>query len=59
MSAVEAQLSSGRLGSLLEALDAGERFYASRQRLVQAIAQQLKAHAQLLVRVGQLGDLQR
>lgn len=59
IAAVEAQLSSGRLGSLLEALDASERFFASRQRLVQAIAQQLKAHAQLLARVGQLGDLQR
>jgi outer membrane protein len=58
ITAIEAQLTSGRLGSLLDALDASERFFASRQRLVQAIAQNLKAHAQLLARMGQLGDLQ-
>jgi outer membrane protein TolC len=58
ITAIEAQLTSGRLGSLLDALDASERFFASRQRLVQAIAQNLKAHAQLLARIGQLGDLQ-
>lgn len=58
MTAIEAQLSTGRLGSLLDALDASERFFASRQRLVQAIAQNMKAHSQLLARVGQLGDLQ-
>ena len=57
MEAVQEQLRSGRLGSLLDALDASERFFASRQRLVQAIAQNLKAHAQLLTRIGQLGDL--
>lgn len=58
IAAIEAQLSTGRLGSLLDALDASERFFASRQRLVQAIAQNMKAHAQLLARIGQLGDLQ-
>lgn len=58
ISAIEAQLRSGRLGSLIDALDASERFFASRQRLVQAIAQNMKAHAQLLARAGQLGDLQ-
>lgn len=57
MDAVQEQLRSGRLGSLLDALDASERLFASRQRLAQAIAQNLKAHAQLLTRTGQLGDL--
>ena len=54
--AVAEQLRSGRLGSLLEALDASERHFAARQRLTQAMAQTIKSHAQLLQRTGQLGD---
>ena len=53
--AVAEQLRSGRLGSLLEALDASERLFAARQRLAQAMAQTIKSHAQLLQRTGQLG----
>lgn len=52
MAAVDAQLLSGRLNSLLDALDASERLYASRQRLVQSIGQHIKAHTQLLQRMG-------
>lgn len=54
--AVDEQLRTGRLGSLLEALDASERYFGARQRLTQAIAQTLKAHAQILQRTGQLDD---
>ena len=52
--AVAEQLRTGRLGSLLEALDASERHFGARQRLTQAIAQTIKSHAQLLQRTGQL-----
>jgi outer membrane protein TolC len=52
MAAVDAQLLSGRLNSLLDALDASERLYGSRQRLVQSIGQHIKAHTQLLQRMG-------
>lgn len=52
--AVDAQLKSGRISSLLEALDASERHYAARQRLLSAIGQQMKTHAQLLMRLGLL-----
>jgi outer membrane protein TolC len=55
--AVQAQLASGRIGSLMDALDASERLFASRQRLIAAIGQQLKAQAQLLQRTGQLSNL--
>lgn len=55
---VNAQLRTGRLGSLLEALDAYERHYASRQRLAQTLSQQMQAQAQLLRRIGQLSQLQ-
>lgn len=54
--AVGEQLRTGRLGSLLEALDASERHFGARQRLTQAIAQTIKSHAQLLQRTGQLGQ---
>jgi outer membrane protein TolC len=57
MAAVDAQLLSGRLNSLLDALDASERLYGSRQRLVQSIGQHIKAHTQLLQRMG-LIDIQ-
>jgi outer membrane protein TolC len=52
--AVDAQLKSGRINSLLEALDASERHFAARQRLLSAIGQQMKTHAQLLMRLGLL-----
>ena len=52
MAAVDAQLLSGLLNSLLDALDASERLYGSRQRLVQSIGQHIKAHTQLLQRMG-------
>jgi adhesin transport system outer membrane protein len=55
--AVQAQLASGRINSLMDSLDASERLFASRQRLIQAIGQQLKAQAQLLQRTGQLTNL--
>ena len=54
--AVDEQLRTGRLGSLLEALDASERYFGARQRLTLAVAQTLKAHAQILQRTGQLSD---
>ena len=54
--AVEEQLRTGRLGSLLEALDASERYFGARQRLTLAVGQTIKAHAQILQRVGQLSD---
>jgi outer membrane protein TolC len=55
--AVEAQLKSGRIGSLLDALDASERHYASRQRLLSALGLQMKTHAQLLMRLGMLSSV--
>lgn len=54
--AVDEQLRTGRLGSLLEALDASERYFGARQRLTLAVGQTLKAHAQILQRIGQLND---
>ena len=56
--AVEEQLQSGRIGSLLEALDASDRLFSARLRLSQALGQQMKAHAQLLSRLGLLSDIQ-
>jgi adhesin transport system outer membrane protein len=58
VTAVEAQLSNGRLGSLLEALDASDRLFAARARLTQTLGQQMKAHAQLLSRLGLLSTVQ-
>ena len=56
--AVEEQLKSGRMGSLLEALDASDRLFGARFRLTQALGQQMKAHAQLLSRLGLLSEIQ-
>ncbi len=56
--AVEEQLKSGRISSLLEALDASDRLFGARYRLTQALGQQMKAHAQLLSRLGLLSDVQ-
>lgn len=58
VNAVEAQLTSGRISSLLEALDASERLFGARYRLIQALGQQMKSHAQLLSRLGLLSHLQ-
>jgi adhesin transport system outer membrane protein len=55
--AVQAQLATGRINSLMDSLDASERLFASRQRLIQAMGQQLKAQAQWLQRTGQLSNL--
>jgi len=54
---VTAQLRTGRMGSLLEALDAYERHFAARQRLVSTLGQQMQAQAQLLRRIGKLSEL--
>ncbi len=56
--AVDEQLKSGRIGSLLEALDASDRLYGAQYRLTQALGQQMKAHAQLLSRIGLLSEIQ-
>lgn len=57
VSSVNEQLRIGRIGSLLEALDAYERNFAARQRLTQTLAQQMQAQAQLLARMGLLSDV--
>jgi outer membrane protein TolC len=57
VAATREQLKNGRIGSLLEALDAVERLFAARQRLTQVLAQQMQAQAQLLTRIGILSDL--
>lgn len=54
---VREQIKSGRINSLLEALDANEKYFAARQRLVQTLAQQMQAHAQLLRRIGVLAQV--
>lgn len=51
---VREQLKIGRMGTLLEALDAFDRLYAARARYAQALAQQLIAQAQLLQRLNAL-----
>lgn len=52
--AVQEQLKAGRIGSLLEALDASERLYDARSKLTEALGQQMLAQAQLLRNMGQL-----
>ena len=54
---VQEQLKLGRMGSLLEALDAFDRYFAARQRLAQTLSQQMQAQAQLLRRMGVLSQL--
>lgn len=51
---VREQLKIGRMGTLLEALDAFDRLYAARARFAQGLAQQLIAQAQLLQRLNAL-----
>lgn len=58
VNAVDEQLKNGRIGSLLEALDASDRLFGARFRIAQTLSQQMKAHAQLLARLGLLSDVQ-
>ena len=58
VNAVNEQLKTGRMGSLLEALDASDRLFGAQSRLTQTLGQQMKAHAQLLNRLGLLSDVQ-
>lgn len=55
--AVQAQLKSGRMGNLLEALDASDRLFAARSRQIQALTQQFAAQSQLLRQIGLLTGL--
>ena len=55
---VQQQLQVGRLGSLLDALDSSERLFSARNRLNQALAQQMQAQAQLLRRLGTLSQVE-
>jgi adhesin transport system outer membrane protein len=57
VASVQEQLKTGRMSSLLEALDAFERHFAARQRLAQTLTQQIQAQAQLLRRLGMLSHL--
>jgi outer membrane protein TolC len=59
VSSVQQQLKTGRIASLLEALDAFERHFGARQRLAQTLSQQMLAQAQLLRRLGMLSQLDR
>lgn len=55
--AVQAQLKSGRMGNLLEALDASDRLFAARSRQIQALTQQFTSQSQLLRQIGLLSGL--
>lgn len=57
VAAVREQLQSGRIGSLLDALDAFDRLFAARNRQVQALSQQMVAQAQLLRLIGMLSQM--
>lgn len=58
LQSVQQQMQTGRVGSILEALDANERYFSARQRLVQTLTQQMQAHAQILRRLGMLSQIQ-
>jgi hypothetical protein len=58
LQSLQQQMKTGRVGSLLEALDANERYFGARMRLMQTLAQQMQAQAQLLRRLGVLSQLQ-
>ena len=58
LQSLQQQMKTGRVGSILEALDANERYFLSRQRMVQTLSQQMQAHAQLLRRLGMLSQIQ-
>lgn len=55
--AVQTQLKSGRMGNLLEALDASDRLFASRSRQIQALKEQYSAQSRLLGQIGLLSGL--
>jgi len=55
--AVQEQLKAGRIGSMLEALDASDRLYQARYKLTQSLGQQMLAQAQLLRHMGQLKSI--
>ncbi len=55
--AVREQLSVGRIGSLLDALDASDRLYQARIRVTQALSEQMLAQAQLLKHMRQLAGV--
>jgi outer membrane protein TolC len=54
---VREQLSVGRIGSLLDALDASDRLYQARIRVTQALSEQMLAQAQLLKHMRQLAGV--
>lgn len=54
---VKEQIKTGRMGSLLDALDASERLYGARARVIQALGQQMQAQAQLLRLIGNLSTV--
>lgn len=54
---VKEQIKTGRMGSLLDALDASERLYGARSRVVAALGQQMQAQAQLLRWLGNLSAI--
>jgi hypothetical protein len=54
---VREQLSVGRIGSLLDALDASDRLYQARIRVTQALSEQMLAQAQLLKHMRQLASV--
>ena len=58
LQSVQQQMKTGRVGSILEALDANERYFSARQRLAQTLTQQMQAHAQILRRLGMLSQVQ-
>ena len=58
LQSVQQQMKTGRVGPTLEALDANERYFSARQRLVQILTQQMQAHAQILRRLGVLSQIQ-
>jgi protease secretion system outer membrane protein len=55
--AVREQLKAGRVGSMLEALDASDRLYQARNKLTQSLGQQILGQAQLLRHMGQLAGI--
>lgn len=54
---VREQIKNGRVANLLEALDANERYFTARQRLIQTLGQQIQAQSQLLRRIGLLSQV--
>ena len=54
---IKEQIKTGRMGSLLDALDASERLYGARSRVAAALGQQMQAQAQLLRWLGGLSPV--